>query len=96
MFSHHVHTTIDINATPEAVWAEVTNFSAYNDWNPMLQNVDLQLEVGSPVKFEVLMGKTKRMKLTAKVTQVDAPNELDWTGGSIFAVSGKHYFKVKR
>ncbi|MFT5839044.1 MAG: hypothetical protein ACI9UT_001546 [Flavobacteriales bacterium] len=96
MFSHHIQTTIDINATPEAVWKELTNFSAYNDWNPMLKNVDTQLQLGAPVDFEVQVGKTKRMKLKAKMTQIDAPVELNWTGGNVLAVSGKHYFSIEK
>jgi hypothetical protein len=96
MFSHHIQTTIDINATLEAVWKELTNFPAYNDWNPMLQNVDTHLQLGASVAFEVLVGRTKRMKLKAKMTQIDAPAELNWTGGSVLAVKGKHYFSFEK
>jgi hypothetical protein len=96
MFSHHVETSIDIHATPEAAWNTLTNFKGYDDWNPMLKNVRTQPQVGSPVSFEVLLGRSKRMKLKAKMTQVDAPIELNWTGGSPLTIKGKHYFRIEK
>jgi carbon monoxide dehydrogenase subunit G len=68
MFSHHVETSIDIHATPEAAWDMLTDFQAYDDWNPMLRKVRTQTQVGNPVSFEVLVGRSKRMKLKAKMT----------------------------
>ncbi len=96
MFSHHVETSIDIQATPEAAWNMLTDFQTYDDWNPMLQNVRTQPRVGSPVRFELLMGDGKRMKFKAKMTRVDAPVELNWTGGSPLIITGKHYFRIEK
>lgn len=95
MFSHQIKTVIDIKATPDAIWQALTDFGAYNDWNPMLQNVKGEARAGSKVSFEVLTGKTKRLKLAAKVGQADAPAELNWSGGSALAIGGMHYFRLE-
>jgi hypothetical protein len=96
MFSHSLKTSIEIAASPEAVWSALVEFDLYNDWNPMLQNVQAELLVGSPIAFDVLLNETKRMKMKAKIAMVDETAELNWKGGSPLVVSGKHYFRIEK
>jgi len=96
MFSHQIKTAIDIQATPEAIWRELTNFAFYNDWNPMLQNVRGEARAGSKLKFEVLLGNNKRLKLSAKVGKATTHEELHWTGGSALVIGGTHYFRLEK
>ena len=42
MFSHNLKTSIEIAASPEAVWEALVDFDRYNDWNPMLQNMQAE------------------------------------------------------
>ncbi|HEB26325.1 MAG TPA: hypothetical protein ENI05_00925 [Porticoccus sp.] len=55
-----------------------------------------ELRVGSTVAFEVLSSETKLMKLKAKITKLDEAAELNWAGGSVIAISGMHYFRIKK
>lgn len=96
MFSFQINRTIDINTTPETAWQELTNFADYNNWNPMLQNVQTELQLKAPVDFEVLVGKTKRLKLKAKMTRIDNASELRWAGGNALTVKGEHYFRIEK
>lgn len=96
MFSHQINTVINIEAAPEAIWRELTNFGSYNDWNPMLQNVKGDAQVGSKVNFEVLLSNTKRLKLSAKVGKATAHEELHWSGGSALVIGGTHYFRLEK
>ena len=34
-----LHTSIDIDATPERVWEILTDFAAYPQWNPFMPEV---------------------------------------------------------
>ena len=94
MFSYSIETSIEIAASPESVWGALVEFDRYNDWNPMIQNIQAKPLVGSPVEFEVVLSEAKRMKFKAKMTQVDEPVELNWKGGSVLLASGKHYFRI--
>lgn len=96
MFSYHLQTHIDIHASPQDVWSVLVGFERYSDWNPMLKNVQTDLCVGSPVSFEVLTGKSNSLKLKAKITIVDEATELNWAGGSVVAISGRHYFRLEK
>lgn len=96
MFSHSIKTSIQIDASPESVWGALVEFDRYNDWNPMIKNIQAKPLVGSPVEFEVVLGEARRMKLQAKMAQVDEPIELNWKGGSLLLVSGKHYFRIEQ
>ena len=96
MFSFEVRTHLDIEAQPEAVWSVLTDFAAYDDWNPMLRRVQGALRPGSAVKFEVQLGNGGSMKLRAHISRLEEPWALSWRGGSPLLISGEHYFRVER
>lgn len=96
MFSYSIETSIEIAASPEAVWGALVEFDRYNDWNPMIKDIQAKPLVGSPVVFEVVVDEIKRMKFKAKMTQADKAIDLNWTGGSVLLVSGRHYFRIEK
>ncbi|PLW68741.1 hypothetical protein [Pseudohalioglobus lutimaris] len=54
MFSYDINKSIGIAWEPAAIWQVLTDFSSYEDWNPMLGNVQTELQLDAPVRFEVL------------------------------------------
>jgi hypothetical protein len=96
MFSYDIDTSIDIEAQADAIWQVLTEFSAYEDWSPMLRNVQTQLQPGAPVRFEVLREGSRPMKLKAKITTLSEDRGLAWRGGSAVFVSGEHYFRIEQ
>lgn len=95
MFSYDINTSIDIAAEPGAIWQVLTDFSSYEDWNPMLRNVQTELQLDAPVRFEVLREGAKPLKLSAKITVLSEARDLVWRGGSAAFVSGEHYFRIE-
>jgi hypothetical protein len=95
MFTLSVQTAIDIDASAQVAWEALVDFNAYNDWNPMLNNVKGDARLGSPISIEVLAGRKKRLYLNVTIDCFDLPNELTWSGGSLFSVKGTHYFKIE-
>ncbi len=39
MFKYDIQTSIDIEASSDRIWRELTDFDSYALWNPMLRNV---------------------------------------------------------
>jgi uncharacterized protein YndB with AHSA1/START domain len=42
-----ISTTLDIDATPQAVWDVLTDFAAYGEWNPFIDRAEGTPEVGA-------------------------------------------------
>ena len=95
MFSYDINTSIDIAEEPAAIWQVLTDFSSYEDWNPMLRNVQTKLKQDAPVRFEVLREGARFLKLSARITVLSEARELVWRGGSAAFVSGEHYFRIE-
>ena len=96
MFSYDIDTSIDIAAEPGAIWQVLTDFSSYEDWNPMLRKVETKLQLGAPVRFEVLREGAKSLNLNARITTLSEARSLVWRGGSAAFVSGEHYFRIEQ
>lgn len=77
-----IETGIDIAAPVERVWAILTGFDAYADWNPYLVRID-----GKPVPgTDVIVtsrpgGHGAEMTQAVKVVAVDPPRSMRWEGG---------------
>ena len=89
-----ISTTIDIDADPQAVWAVLTDFAAYRDWNPFMDRIEGAVHVGA--KLVVHMTPPGGRGMTFKPTVVAAVpgKELRWLGklgfGGLF--DGEHSF----
>lgn len=89
-----ISTTIDIAASPQAVWEVLTDFAAYQDWNPFMRRIEGAPQVGT--KLVVHMSPPGGRGMTFKPTVLTATpgQELRWLGklgiGGLF--DGEHSF----
>ncbi len=67
-----------IDASPERVWAVLTDLQAYPDWNPFTRQVRTTLRPGDPVRMQVWMGRRVRLWQTETVRVVQPPERLVW------------------
>lgn len=86
-----ITTQIKINATPEQVWNVLTNFDRYGVWNPFIDYIDGDVEVGNKIKV-----KLGGMKFNPTVLQYSAKNEFVWLGhlGIKGLFDGEHRFRL--
>ncbi|WP_193164784.1 SRPBCC domain-containing protein [Microbulbifer hainanensis] len=94
MFKMNIDTQTEVNAPAGKVWDLLVSFSAYNDWNPMLKNVQGECRVGEPIRFEVSIGGRKPMLLKARISRNEEGRILSWRGGSAL-LGGEHYFRIE-
>ncbi len=94
---HTVLTSIAIDAPKERVWAALTDFAAYDDWNPILSELKGKAAVGEIVKFKLQNGPVK-LPIDAKVVKANG-EELCWRGPASATlakvVCGHHFFRIE-
>lgn len=90
----NIETLIEINATADKVWSELTNFEAYSEWNPFIIRASGDAQVGEILDLTMKNGK-KEMGFTPQVQISQADQEFQWLGkglGGLF--KGQHYFRL--
>ncbi|MEO3771217.1 SRPBCC domain-containing protein [Micromonospora sp. B9E7] len=89
-----ISTTIDIAASPQAVWKVLTEFAAYQDWNPFMRRIEGTAEVGTKLVVHLSPPGGRSMTFKPTVLTADPGQELRWLGklgfGGLF--DGEHSF----
>jgi hypothetical protein len=85
-----------IDTTPERVWAVLTDFASYPEWNPLVRSFEGELHEGARVLavFEPMPGRRVRARPT--LTAVDKPRRLAWAGkvGLEALMRGEHSYEL--
>jgi uncharacterized protein YndB with AHSA1/START domain len=68
-----------INASPEKVWALLTDAAGYPDWNTAVISLEGRIAIGERIKLVSIVSPQRTFKLT--VTELDAPTRMVWSGG---------------
>ena len=77
---HRLHTEIDIDAPPQAVWRILTDLDRYSEWNPFVVSSREPSPLVNPLtnRLQPPGGKPRTFKPT--VTIVDPPRTFEWLG----------------
>jgi hypothetical protein len=90
-----LRTEIDIDAPAEVVWRILTDFPAYEQWNPFIREV-----VGVPAAGERLTIRldsgSREMTFRPRILEADPPRALRWIGrlGARGVFDGEHIFEI--
>ena len=87
--------TIEIQATPQQVWAVLADTAHYSEWNPFITSSSGKIQVGATVT-NVMHDATGNTTFTPTVLVAEPGHELRWVGrftpGGIF--TGVHTFTI--
>ena len=87
--------SIEIQATPQQVWAVLTDTAAYPDWNPFIISSSGKIQAGATLT-NVMHDATGNTTFTPTVLVAEPGHELRWVGrfppGGIF--TGEHTFTI--
>src|SRR5262249_39753795 len=72
-----IDTTVDIDASRDAVWDVVTDFASYSEWNPSMR-IEGTPEVGTKLVVHLLADGGHGMSFKAKVLAATPGEELRW------------------
>jgi hypothetical protein len=73
-----IKTETIIKADPERVWAEMTDFASFPDWNPFVRKAQGRLEPGEQLKIQLRLDHGLPMTFRPRVTVVEPGRELRW------------------
>jgi hypothetical protein len=75
-----LRTDIEIDATPDRVWAILTDFASYPAWNPLIQSIRGEPVVGSKLEVRIAPPDGKAMTFQPTVLNAEPNRELRWLG----------------
>jgi hypothetical protein len=87
---------IDIEADIAKVWAVLTDFGSYPDWNPFIPSAAGQLEPGARLRVRIQPPGARGMTFRPTVMEVDPLHELRWLGRFVIPglIDGEHTFSL--
>ena len=86
-----IQTSISIHASPEKIWAILTDFSNYPNWNPFVQSIK-----GEPEKGNKIVVKLPGMTFKPVVKSFEKNRSFSWLGHFILPgiFDGLHQFEL--
>jgi hypothetical protein len=80
LFKKEIHTEIDIDADPAAVWEVLVDLASYPDWNPMVKKASGKVQVGERLNLHYEPEGQKKRNFKPLLLVVEPGRELRWQG----------------
>jgi hypothetical protein len=96
VMAKEIKTEIKISTTPEKVWAILTDFGNYPNWNPFIKSITGQVAVGNKITARLEPPKAMGMTFKPKVLAFETNKEFRWLGHLLFPglFDGEHKFEL--
>jgi hypothetical protein len=95
-FRNEIRSETEIQGTPDEVWAVLSDFGSYGEWNPGMDDVQGEARSGSrlTIRFTLNGGRTRTM--TPTVLVAEPGRELRWLGRFLmpWVFDGEHRFEI--
>lgn len=91
-----ISTRIVINAPLNRVWAELTDFNSYPDWNPFIKKLVGSLGKGETIEVRIQPEGSEPFIFTPKILQYEENRILQWEGRFLLPgiFTGRHSFEL--
>lgn len=97
MPKHELLVETVIEASAERVWAILTDFARYPEWNPFIRTIEGDPRVGARLRARIQPSGGKGMTFRPTVLVADPGRELRWIGHLFLPgiFDGEHYFAIR-
>lgn len=97
MNNYYLQTEVEINASPEHVWAILSDFASYPEWNPFIRFIGGVPEKGKQLKVRIQPDGAKGMTFRPYVLIAGTGRELRWIGRFLLPgiFDGEHSFIIQ-
>ena len=95
---HEIRSEIDIEAPPEAVWAQLTDLAGYEDWNPFITRAVGSAKPGDRLSLRMQPTGGRAVTIRPRVTTAAGGSTFEWLGhlGVPGIFDGRHRFELSR
>jgi hypothetical protein len=93
-----LHAEVEIQATPDQVWAVLTDLAAYHEWNPFIIQAAGQAVPGSRLELHMRPpGRRRPTTFRPEVLEADPARRLRWLGRLLVPglFDGEHSFTLQ-
>jgi hypothetical protein len=93
----HLKTSTDIDASPEAVWAVLSDLPSYPSWNPFIREASGELAAGERLDLTMQPEGGRAMRFRPTVLEAEPGRELRWLGRLVApgVFDGEHRFAIE-
>jgi hypothetical protein len=87
---------IEVDAPPERVWAVVSDFPAYPEWNPFIRRISGEPREGATLEVRIEPPGARATTFKPTVRAVEANRELRWLGRLLVPgiFDGEHSLRI--
>ena len=95
-FRNEIRSEVDMAGTREEVWAVLSDFSAYGEWNPGFARIDGRAEAGTRLRIAFALNGGRTMTMRPRVLVAEPGRELRWLGRPLlpWVFDGEHRFEL--
>ncbi len=96
-FRRKLSTSVDIDASPAAVWNVLVDFGKYPEWTRIFEFSAGHTRVGERLKVSISQGGSKRMTFEPVLLEASEPVEFRWKGRLLLrgVFDGEHIFRIE-
>ena len=93
---YEIETEIEIETTPEALWAILMGFPEYPKWNPFIRSIEGVAGEGQHLNLTIEPPGSKAMTIRPRLLAVASGRELRWLGRLLLPglFDGEHYLQI--
>lgn len=94
----HLHTQIDIHATPAQIWRVLTDFASYPAWNPFIRQIEGEVAAGQRLRIRIQSPGQGDMCFAPRLMEVAPGQSMRWLGHWLVPglLDGEHHFELLR
>ena len=91
-----ISSEIRINASPQKIWAVLTDFQKYPEWNPFIKTISGEVSVGDRIKVKIEPPGSSAMTFKPEILVFEPNKELRWLGNLLFPglFDGEHKLEL--
>jgi hypothetical protein len=92
-----IKTTIEIDASVSTIWAVLTDFSRYSEWNPFIRSIRGQAKQGERLEIFIQPPGGSGMTFRPVILALQPEYELRWIGRIMLPgiFDGEHQFQLE-
>ena len=96
-FRNEIHSETTIEASADEVWAVLSDFGSYGEWNPGMESVQGEATVGTRLTIRFALNGGRVMTMRPTVLVAEPARELRWLGRLLMPglFDGEHRFTIE-